>query len=203
MQPPPLTDRQQRALAFIRYTHRRLGCGPTRQELARHLGMQPGNPLNQILRALQARGHVRLHPGTPRGIQPVNEGLPIHTLDDFPPRRQPPPHAELPPEVLRLFTRARPTHLLTVTRPSALGPGLYPGCLVAVAAFEQPVDGDVVVARVNANTFLRFRETETAYFLEEADGSPAFAGEDAAVLAVVVGALLGSPAFGPPHPAAR
>jgi repressor LexA len=64
-----LTQKQNAVLEFVAQSYREHGYAPTRAEISRHFGFFP-NAAECHLRALQARGFVRLQP-IKRGIQLV------------------------------------------------------------------------------------------------------------------------------------
>lgn len=67
-----LTGRQAEVLAFIRACVAVSGSPPTRAEIAEHLGISSVNGAEQHLRALEAKGAIRIKPGASRGIMVVN-----------------------------------------------------------------------------------------------------------------------------------
>lgn len=63
-----LTGRQAEVLAFIRACIAMNGVPPTRAEIASHFGFTSNNGAQEVLRALEQKGAVRLMPGASRGI---------------------------------------------------------------------------------------------------------------------------------------
>jgi len=64
-----LTPAQTRVMDFIRLFMTANSYPPTRAEIAKALGFSSANAAQEHLRALQAKGHIRLVQGTARGIQ--------------------------------------------------------------------------------------------------------------------------------------
>lgn len=64
-----LTPAQNRILAFVGTHMATHGYPPTRQEIAQAMGFQSATAAHQHLQALERKGHIRLVPNTPRGIQ--------------------------------------------------------------------------------------------------------------------------------------
>lgn len=65
----PLTERQQAVLDFLRDYLRANGYPPTFREVMAHFGFKSTNAVNDYLRVLERKGHVRVDRTRSRGIQ--------------------------------------------------------------------------------------------------------------------------------------
>ena len=74
-----LTDRQSEILNFVREHMREQGAPPTRADIARAFGFSSPNAAEGHLRALVAKGHIEMAPGTARNIKLVEQGEPSPT----------------------------------------------------------------------------------------------------------------------------
>lgn len=63
-----LTPRQQQVLDFIRSFQKERGAPPSFREIALQLGFKSLNTVQQHLRLICQKGHIRLNPGKARGI---------------------------------------------------------------------------------------------------------------------------------------
>lgn len=157
---PHLTRRQHEILEFIRTTIEQEGRPPTRAEVCKAFGFRSPNAAETHLRALVARGAIRLEEGRARGIRVlagvglpvvgrVAAGSPILAAEHIEAR-----HAVDP----ALFS-PRPDYLLRVRGLSMRDAGILEGDLLAVHRTPQARDGQVVVARfadeVTVKTFKR------------------------------------------------
>jgi repressor LexA len=66
---PPLTDKQEKILAFVRTQLRETGMPPTREEIAREFGFAVRASAEEHLRAIARKGYIELIPGSSRGIR--------------------------------------------------------------------------------------------------------------------------------------
>jgi repressor LexA len=66
---PPLTEKQERILAFVRDCLRDTGMPPTREEIARQFGFAVRASAEEHLRAIARKGYLELIPGSARGIR--------------------------------------------------------------------------------------------------------------------------------------
>lgn len=64
----PITDRQREVLGFIQAATRATGLPPTRNEIREYFGWQSPNAAEQMVRALEAKGYLRVVAGASRGI---------------------------------------------------------------------------------------------------------------------------------------
>ena len=84
----PLTEKQEKILAFVRDCVRDTGMPPTREEIAREFGFAVRASAEEHLRAIARKGYVELIPGSSRGIRlkdaaqalPVGFFLPLVAL---------------------------------------------------------------------------------------------------------------------------
>ena len=65
----PLTEKQEKILAFVRDCVRDTGMPPTREEIAREFGFAVRASAEEHLRAIARKGYVELIPGSSRGIR--------------------------------------------------------------------------------------------------------------------------------------
>jgi repressor LexA len=65
----PLTEKQEKILAFVRSCLRESGMPPTREEIAREFGFSVRASAEEHLRAIARKGYLELIPGSSRGIR--------------------------------------------------------------------------------------------------------------------------------------
>ncbi|MBY6203336.1 transcriptional repressor LexA [Halomonas denitrificans] len=156
-----LSPRQAEILAFIRDSIDQDGLPPTRSEINAHFGFKSPNAAQSHLKALAAKGAIRLDARTARGIVP--------TVDDEPAPPNPGSLVELPligrvaagapllalahqerrvPVDVSLF-RPAPHYLLRVHGDSMKEIGILDGDLLAVHRTQTARDGQIVVARID------------------------------------------------------
>jgi len=68
----PLTKRQTEVLDFIKHQMINHGLPPTRVEIAEHFDFKSANAAEDHVKALEAKGHIRVLKGISRGIQVVS-----------------------------------------------------------------------------------------------------------------------------------
>jgi len=78
-----LTDRQREILTFISSSIAERGYPPTLREIGEHFGIRSTNGVNDHLKALEKKGHLRREDLKSRAMRPVTE----HDLIPFPARR--------------------------------------------------------------------------------------------------------------------
>ncbi len=145
-----LTLRQSEILDFIRDTLESEGRPPTRAEICTAFGFRSPNAAESHLRALAAKGAIRLEEGRARGIRlpeglglpligRVAAGSPILAIEHIESRRQVDP---------ALFS-PRADYLLRVRGLSMRDAGILDGDLLAVHRSPEARAGQIVVARVH------------------------------------------------------
>jgi repressor LexA len=175
-----LTARQAEILQFIQGFIEDNGFPPTRAEIARALGFRSANAAEEHLRALQRKGVLELQPGASRGIQlqeshrdpealplvgRVAAGHPILAEQNIEGRYRFDPG---------LF-KPKPHYLLRVQGMSMKDAGILDGDLVAVCRTPEVRNGQVVVARLDAEvTVKRYRQEGPVVWLlpENSDFEP-------------------------------
>ena len=144
-----LTVRQKEVLVFIREYLRQQGSPPTRAEIARALGFRSVNAAESHVRALAKKGAIRLTPGTARGIQLLEEGLPVigrvaagrPILASI--------HIERRITVAAGLFHPEADYLLRVQGSSMINAGILDGDLLAVHKTQTARHGQIVVARLD------------------------------------------------------
>ncbi len=151
-----LTLRQAEILEFINRFTERQGYPPTRNEISGHFGFRSPNAAESHLRALAAKGVIRLQAGRSRGISLAAEpgngkpgrypligsvaaGTPILALENVEHRY---------PLDAALFPK-RPDYLLRVRGDSMSGAGILDGDLLVVHQTQDVRHKAVVVARID------------------------------------------------------
>lgn len=77
--PEPLTRRQQQVLDFISASITERGYPPTLREIGEHFGIKSTNGVNDHLKALEKKGHLRREDLKSRAMRPINMPLPSTT----------------------------------------------------------------------------------------------------------------------------
>lgn len=160
------TDRQQEVLDSIKAYIRHHGMPPTRAEIAEGLGLADASSVSGHLRALARHGRIAIVPHKNRGIQILNDDVPLigalgevaagtpivcdaHTVERM-------------PAAVRDQFRPRPDFLLTVRGDSMEKVGIRDGDIIAVQRTRTPENGQIVVARfgdeVTLKRFVRIDE---------------------------------------------
>lgn len=70
--PDPLTTRQRQILEFITASINERGYPPTLREIGEHFGIKSTNGVNDHLKALEKKGHLRREDLKSRAMRPVN-----------------------------------------------------------------------------------------------------------------------------------
>lgn len=167
----PLTERQGEVLALVKAHINEVGYPPTRADIARELGFKSANAAEEHLKALSRKGHIKMVPGTSRGLRLVEEpGLPVVGRVAAGSPVLAAEHVEdrlgLAPD---LFHPAA-TYLLRVLGDSMTGVGIHDGDLLAVHKTEQVRSGDIVVARIEDEvTVKRLRRKSRRHLVLEAE----------------------------------
>ncbi len=173
-----LSRRQQQILDYIRDCIGSDGLPPSRAEISRHFGFASPNAAQCHLKALEAKGVVRITPGTARGIVPLSlsrvrvriltlpligqvaAGRPILAIENT--ERE----LTIDPEIFR----PRPDYLLRVRGESMIEAGIADGDLVAIHQTGTAESGQIVVARVDDEvTVKRLRKRGRGLVLEPAN----------------------------------
>ncbi len=192
-----LTARQEEILGLIRDAIETTGFPPTRAEIANELGFRSANAAEEHLQALARKGAIEISPGTSRGIRlldrPVDGKKIRRTFSQLAL-----PHPGLMQLTLPLIGRvaagspilaeehvsaayqvdpslftARPDYLLKVRGMSMRDAGIMDGDLLAVKKTDSARDGQIVVARLDADvTVKRFRRNGS--FIELLPENPDF-----------------------------
>ena len=205
-----LTVRQLEALEIIRRHIKIRGVPASRAELAAEMGMSTPSGVDKHLIALAKKGWVKLHASVDRGIQLLREGAPLlEDGDMLEVTAGTPILAKERREPRRLndfdsFSEQfdeRPDYFLRVRGDSLDKVGLQSGDVVAVRRETQARDGDLVVARIGQDvTLKRFhRKRAGVVELQPQSTNPEHRTiridartEDAEIVGVVVGAIVGS-----------
>ena len=206
-----LTERQTEALDAIRAHIKRWGMPPSRNELARTLGLKFHSSVDAHLKALAKKGWIELIPTMDRGIRLLRDGAPILALDDVPtvaagnPRlaeeTRPTKRMNTIESVWRRFEQT-PDYLVIVQGDSMDRVGLKSGDVVAIRHHPDPREGDVVIARIGPDiTLKRFHRTQTGVIeLQPQSTNPEHKtlyvepdNEDFEIVGIVVGAIIGPP----------
>lgn len=154
-----LTQRQSEVLAIIRDFIRVNGIAPSHAELAKAIGVSSTRAAADHLKALERKGHIRLHSDKPRGIQLMTEafeeipligmvaaGSPMLAQENVE-RQVPVPDG--------LF-RSRPTYLLRVRGDSMKDAGILDGDMIAVQKTNRAKHGQIVVARIEDEVTVKY-----------------------------------------------
>ncbi|HCT41874.1 MAG TPA: LexA repressor [Moraxellaceae bacterium] len=192
-----LTTRQAEILDFIRENIEHTGMAPTRAEVALRFGFKSKNAAADHLRALEQKGHIKLHPELSRGIQLLDEqdpdlipvigsvaaGLPIEAIEN---------HDEALPVPKGLFAK-RPTYLLRVKGDSMKDAGILEGDLIAVYKTNIARKGQIVVARMNNEVTVKYLDSEGSH-MKLVPANPSYqpmliAPEDLVIEGVFVGLI--------------
>lgn len=174
-----LTERQQKIYDFILAYRRKNGCSPSIPEIQRHFGIRSPNGVAGHLRALAAKGVIRLSDRGSRRIDvpadpapPRVVALPVVGLVPAGPP-QPVQGAEpaaadawLDEEILGF--RPRPgSFVLKVRGDSMKDAGILDGDLVLVEPNPEPRAGQIVVALIDGeSTLKRLVKMRGAWYLK-------------------------------------
>lgn len=197
-----LSVRQQQILDYIRERIRADGLPPTRAEITRDFGFASPNAAQCHLKALAAKGAIRLTPGAARGIVPnagpdpepgefelpligrVAAGQPILAVA----------HREGCVKLQPGLFSPVPHFLLRVSGDSMIDAGIHDGDLLAVHHTRQARNGQIVVARNGDDvTVKRLRRQREKIWLEAANPRysdiPIHPGEDWSIEGLGVGVI--------------
>lgn len=155
---PPLTEKQEKILAFVRDCLRGTGMPPTREEIAREFGFAVRASAEEHLRAIARKGYIELLPGSSRGIRlkdtlaqhamPVSFFLPVVGRVAAGEPILAAENVESQVAVDPALFHPRADFLFRVRGRSMQDAGIFDGDLVGVR--QQPVaeNGQIVVARL-------------------------------------------------------
>ena len=209
MQGRDLTDRQQEVLDKIREHIRQHGTAPSRDELAKSLGLAFHSAVSHHLRALEKKGWLQVNPRGYRNIQLLREGTPV-----FDPEQMPEVAAGTPiladesKAVMRVQEDlARQIHpqadfYLVIRGDSMSCVGYQTGDIIAVKRTPDASDGDIVVARIDADITVKcfHRTSPDRIELQPRSSNPEHKAividaqtTDWEIVGVVVGAMTGAP----------
>ncbi|MBL8384955.1 MAG: transcriptional repressor LexA [Burkholderiales bacterium] len=159
-----LTARQTEILEFIRSAVKRTGMPPTRAEIAQTFGFRSANAAEEHLRALARKGAIEIASGTARGIQLAEQisgamqsivALPLvgRVAAGSPILAEQNVERNVPvdPSVFK----PQADYLLKVRGMSMKDIGILDGDLLAVHAQQEARNGQVVVARIDADVTVK------------------------------------------------
>jgi repressor LexA len=161
-----LTPRQQQILDLIRSHLQEQGMPPTRQEIARMLGVRSANAVEDHLKALVRKGYIELLSGRNRNIRLLQDvghgepGLPLvgQVAAGTPILAE--QNIEAYYNSADLF-QPRAHYLLRVQGLSMRDAGIGDGDLLAVHRTPEALNGQIVVARLQDDvTVKRFRQQQ-------------------------------------------
>lgn len=152
----PLTEKQEKILAFVRDCVRETGMPPTREEIAREFGFAVRASAEEHLRAIARKGYVELIPGSSRGIRlkdaaqamPVGFFLPLVGRVAAGEPILSAEHVEAQVAVDPALFHPRADFLFRVRGRSMQDAGILDGDLVGVRAQPVAENGQIVVARL-------------------------------------------------------
>lgn len=152
----PLTEKQEKILAFVRDCVRETGMPPTREEIAREFGFAVRASAEEHLRAIARKGYVELIPGSSRGIRlkdaaqalPVGFFLPVVGRVAAGEPILSAEHVEAQVAVDPALFHPRADFLFRVRGRSMQDAGILDGDLVGVRAQPVAENGQIVVARL-------------------------------------------------------
>jgi len=155
----PLTDRQQKVLAFVEEFCGRQGYPPTVREVAAHFGIQPRAAADHLA-ACKRKGYLHREPGVSRGLslalRSVGPVVEVPVLGRIA-AGQPLLAAENVEETLplpRSWVRGEEVFLLKVTGES-MAPVILPEDLVMVRVQSRVARGEIAVALIDDEATLK------------------------------------------------
>ena len=146
----PATPRQMEILDAIKRLTEAKGYPPTRIEIAREVGMRSQQAVDRHIRRLTELGLLEVGKHQARAIR-VRERGEIERIALGPKQAT---HRTAPNAYAQEFT-PRPDYFAEIADRTSHGLGVEPGDLLAVKRTKEAQDGDVVVARLNANRVCR------------------------------------------------
>jgi len=163
----PLTPTQSKILSMIQTCIDETGMPPTRAEICQHFGFRSPTAAEDHLKALAKKGVIEILPRTSRGIRVlVNKGLPIvgkvaagepilamENIEN---------HLILADDLFH----PKPDYILRVEGDSMRDAGIHDGDLLLVHQNPNPVNGQIVVARLDDEvTVKRYKKNKNSISL--------------------------------------
>ena len=146
----PATPRQMEILDAIKRLTEAKGYPPTRIEIAREVGIRSQQAVDRHIRSLTSLGLVDVRKHHARAIRVREPG----EIERIALGQKETTHKRVPSAYADAFT-PRPDYFAEVADRTSHGLGVEPGDLLAVKRTKEAQDGDVVVARLNANRVCR------------------------------------------------
>ena len=161
-----LTQRQTEVLSVIRDFIQVNGIAPSHAELAKAIGVSSTRAAADHLKALERKGHIKLHSDKPRGIQLLSEAFQEIPLIGMVAAGSPmlaqenvERHVPVPDGLFR----HRPTYLLRVRGESMKDAGILDGDLIAVQKTERARHGQIVVARIEDEVTVKYLDLHSPH----------------------------------------
>ncbi len=154
-----LTNRQREILEFIESYMSLNGYPPTYREIADFFGIRTPRGVQQHLKALEKKGIIKLSKGKARSIKIVRNqheyGLPLIGISSagFPIESEPLYNKKI--IIDPRLTGTDKGFIVKVSGESLSGIGIHDGDMVVISQDATPVDGDIVLARVNGEITLK------------------------------------------------
>ena len=151
----PLSPRQRQILTRIADFIAQHGRPPTRADLARAMGLRNRQGIDQHLRALKRKGYLELEPGIARGLRLVNDEpsrgalLPLYGRIAAGVPTFAPGNIEEEISIDQSLFHPCADFLLRVHGQSMRDAGIAHRDILAVHRTAEPVNGQIVVARLN------------------------------------------------------
>jgi repressor LexA len=152
----PLTEKQEKILAFVRECLRETGMPPTREEIAREFGFAVRASAEEHLRAIARKGYIELVAGSARGIRlkdapamPVGFFLPLVGRVAAGEPILSAENVESQVAVDPALFHPRADFLFRVQGRSMQDAGILDGDLVGVRQQDVADNGQIVVARLS------------------------------------------------------
>ena len=162
-----LSHRQSQVIEFIREFNQENGCAPSREEIARALGVTHPSTVDSHLQALERKGYLELRHGRARFVRLLKDDLPLVVAGTIaagqPILAEEHMSTYVPRSVAECFRR-KPDFFLRVRGDSMDRMGYPNDSLVAVKSQPEAESGQVVVARLEDEvTLKRFIRKDRRY----------------------------------------
>jgi repressor LexA len=188
-----LTPKQKNVLKFIYKTIKTTNLPPTIREIAAHFGFSSTGTVRDYLKALVAKGYIKLSANKSRAIELIKEalfsvpilgrvqaGLPSLAVEEI----------EGYLDLDSLVFSDESTFALRVKGDSMIESGIFPGDLVLVRKQQIAQTGETVVAMVGSEdaTVKHLRKRGQNYFLDPANSNyqPIPVNEDVSIVGKVI-----------------